>query len=206
MGQAMIITGIETVTKTKYKVYIDEQFAFVLYKGELSRFQIRETEEISEETVRRIKEEVLLKRAKLRAMHLLEEMARTEAQLIQKLNQNGYPPDVIERAVDYVKSFGYINDEAYIRSFAESRRDRKSRREIAALLGQKGVDKELLNRVLAEVYEEHSEQEAIRDILRKKRWNPQEGDRKEQQKIYACLARKGFRYEDIRQAMECPVE
>ena len=29
----MIVTKTEAVTKTKYKVYIDGQFAFVLYRG-----------------------------------------------------------------------------------------------------------------------------------------------------------------------------
>ena len=42
----MIVTKTEAVTKTRYKVYIDGQFAFVLYKGELSRYQIREGKEI----------------------------------------------------------------------------------------------------------------------------------------------------------------
>ena len=30
----MRITRIEPVTKTKYRVSVDEQFAFVIYKGE----------------------------------------------------------------------------------------------------------------------------------------------------------------------------
>ncbi|XCP83573.1 regulatory protein RecX [Roseburia hominis] len=197
----MIVTKVEAVTKAKYKVYIDEQFAFVLYKGELSRFRIKETGEITEETVRKIKEEVLLKRAKLRAMHLLNDMARTETQLFQKLKQNGYPQDIAEQAVAYVKSFGYINDEAYIRGFADSRKERKSRREITALLGQKGLNMELVERVLSEVYEEHSDEAAIEEILRRKHWRPGETERKEEQKLYGYLVRKGFRYEDIRRAM-----
>mgnify|MGYP007008335529 CR=1 FL=1 len=38
----MIVTRVEAVTKTKYKVYVDGQFAFILYKGELSRYHIAE--------------------------------------------------------------------------------------------------------------------------------------------------------------------
>lgn len=34
----MIVTGIEEQTKTKFKVYLDGTFAFVLYKGELNAF------------------------------------------------------------------------------------------------------------------------------------------------------------------------
>lgn len=198
----MIITRIEPVTKAKYKVYVEEQFAFVLYKGELSRFHLKEEGEISEETIRRIKEEVLVKRAKLRAMHLLESMARTEEQLRRKLLQGGCPEDVAEEAINYVKSFGYINDEAYIRSFIESRKDKKSRREIYALLGQKGVKGEAVDRILSEIYEAHSDKEAIRELLRKKRYDPETADDRERQKIYGYLVRKGFRYEDIRQVIQ----
>ena len=198
----MIVTKIEPITKGKYKVYVDEQFAFVLYKGELSRFQLKEEGEIAEETVRQIKNEVLLKRAKLRAMHLLNGMFRTEDQLRQKLRQNGYPEDVTDEAIAYVKSFGYINDEAYIRNFVESRKDKKSRKELYALLSQKGVKGESVDRILDEIYEEHSDRKAIYEILRKKRWNPENADDKEKQKMYGYLVRKGFRYEDIRQVIQ----
>ena len=45
----MTVTKIEPVTKTRYKVYVDGQFAFVLYKGELSRYHIAEDSELEEE-------------------------------------------------------------------------------------------------------------------------------------------------------------
>ena len=44
----MIVTAIEQTAKNKYRIYIEEEFAFVLYKGELSRFHIHEGGEISE--------------------------------------------------------------------------------------------------------------------------------------------------------------
>ena len=87
----MTVTKVEPLTKTKYKVYLDGQFAFVLYKGELSRFGIKEGEDIAEETEEKIRAGVILKRAKLRAMHLLEDMDRTEAALREKLRQGLYP-------------------------------------------------------------------------------------------------------------------
>ena len=70
-----------------------------------------------------------------------------------------------------MKSFGYINDDAYIRNFIDSRKDKKSRREIYALLRQKGVDMNRAEEIMEEMYEEHSDQEAIRELLRKKHWD-----------------------------------
>lgn len=197
----MIITKLEPVTKAKYKVFIDEQFAFILYKGELSRFQMKEGNNLSEQSYVEI-QELLKKRAKLRAMHLLNIAARTENGLREKLMQGGYTDEAVEEAIRYVKSFGYIDDEAYVRNFVECRRDKKSRREIEMLLAQKGMRGELVERVLEDVYEEHSDQAAIHDIMAKKRWRPEEMDEKERQKMYAYFMRKGFRYEDLRQVIQ----
>ena len=197
----MVVTNIESITKTKYRVYIDDEFAFVLYKGELFKYQIHKDEEISEETIAGIKKEVLVKRAKLRAMHLLNAMPRTEQQLREKLAQNEYPEDVIEAAVSYVKSFGYINDEAYIRNFIISKKNSKSKREIVMLLGQKGLRGEIVDNIVEEMYAEESELSTIKEIMRKKRWNPSEMEEKEKQKMLAYLMRKGFSYEEIRRAL-----
>ena len=70
----MTVTKIEPVTKSKYKIYLDGQFAFVLYKGELSRYHIEEEGSLEEAQYQKIRNDIVLKRAKLRAMHLLTDM------------------------------------------------------------------------------------------------------------------------------------
>ena len=198
----MIVTGIEPSTKTKFKIYLDGKFAFVLYKGELSRYGIRKDEEIPADVVQKIKTEVVLKRAKLRAMHLLEDMDRTEAALREKLRQGLYTQDMIDKAVDYVKSFGYLDDARYAENFVRSRQNSKSRKEIQAALLQKGVPSELIGWALEVCYEDCGEEAAIRSILRKKRFDPGASDDREKQRIYAYLARKGFRYDAVRQVIQ----
>ena len=168
----MIVTGTEAVTKTKYKVYIDGQFAFVLYKGELSRYQVQEGREITKETCDRIRGEVLVKRAKLRAMHLLNAMGRTESQLREKLTQGGYPEDVVDEALSYVKSFGYVDDVNYARSFTDSRKDKKSRREIEMLLKGKGISGEDIEKAMEECYGEDTAMQAVRKLMKKRRYIP----------------------------------
>lgn len=198
----MQITDIKSVSKTKFKVYLDGQFAFTLYKGELFRYRIQEDGELSEEVYQEIREKVVLKRAKLRAMHLLNDMDRTESQLRTKLLNGDYPADIADEAIAYVKSFGYINDESYIRRFIESRKNSKSKKEIYALLMKKGVDMERVREILSEYYSAEDSLNAIRDLLRKKRYDPKGATDQEMRKIYGYLARKGFGYEDIRQVIQ----
>ena len=89
LGQVekMTITGIEEMNHKKVRVYIDNEFAFVLYKGELRLYGIREGEEIGEEEYLEITGKILPKRAKLRSMNLLKSRAYTEKQLRDKLVQ-----------------------------------------------------------------------------------------------------------------------
>ena len=198
----MQITDIKSVSKTKFKVYLDGQFAFTLYKGELFRYRIQEDGELSEEVYQEIREKVVLKRAKLRAMHLLNDLDRTESQLRTKLLNGDYPADIVDEVIAYVKSFGYINDESYIRRFIESKRNSKSKKEIYALLMKKGVDMERVREILSEYYSAEDSLNAIRDLLRKKRYDPKSATDQEMRKIYGYLARKGFGYEDIRQVIQ----
>lgn len=196
----MTVSRIEPVSKTRYKVFIDGQFAFALYKGELSRYHIVDGSEI-DENVYQILYKDNVKWAKLRAMHLLSDMGRTESQLRTKLLQGGYPQKIVDEAITYVKSFGYINDREYARNFVESRKEKKSRKEIYAALCQKGLDSELIKEALDECYAGEDSLQAIKALLRKKGYHPGNADLKENQKIIGYLVRKGFQYEDIRKVV-----
>ena len=198
----MTVTKIEPLSKTRYKVYLDGQFAFTLYKGELSRYHIAE-ESVIEDDIYDSLRLIVIKRAKLRAMHLLTDMDRTESQLRTKLKQGLYPDDIIEQAMAYVKSFGYVEDENYARRFVHSRKDRKSKKELYAALLQKGVPAEIVEQVFEEAdYGEKDSRQAIEALMRKRSYNPETADVKEKQKMMGYLMRKGFSYQDVRNVLQ----
>ena len=198
----MIVTKVELVSKNRYKVEVDGEFAFVLYRRELSHYQIREECEVSEESFEQIKKEVIIKRAKLRAMHLLNDMDRTESQLRTKLRQSCYTEDVVEAALAYVKSFGYIDDLDYAKRYIQNRQNQKSKRELYAQLVGKGIERELIELAMEECYTgEDDEIEAIRQLAAKRKYHFRAATREEQQKQTAYFMRKGFSYENIRRAL-----
>ena len=198
----MYVSKLTPVTKVKYKVYLDDEFAFVLYKGELSLYGIQEGKELSQSVVEKIKKEVLEKRAKLRAMHILERADRTEAELYAKLKQDLYPEEVIACAMQYVKSFGYVGDSSYAQRFVESKRRTKSKLELTMLLQQKGIASEYISEALENAYEESDEKDTIRKLVEKKHFCVEEATLEEKKKMFDYLLRKGFRYEDIRQVIQ----
>lgn len=124
-------------------------------------------------------------------------MDRTEAQLREKLLQAEFEPELVEQAIAYVKSFGYLDDERYVRNYIEYRKDQKSRRQLEQELQfRKGVSSELIRSVY-EKLEPADEKLLIRRQLQKKHYDPENCDEKQRQKLIAFLARKGFRTGDI---------
>lgn len=201
----MYVTKTEAVTKTKYKVYVDGEFAFVLYKGELSRCHIAEGQELPESVYLKIKNEIVLKRAKLYAMHLLTDMDRTELQLCIKLRQALYTDDIVEGAVSYVKSFGYIDDTGYAKRYISGRQHSKSRKEIYAALIKKGVSPEIIESAMESCYEEEEELAAVRRLIQKRRYCAKTATEADRQKLYRYLAGKGFGYDKIKRAIESSI-
>ena len=202
----MTVTQIEAVTGTKSAIWIDGEFAFVLYKGELRKYGIKLDEFISEVIYNEIVHEILPKRAKLRCMNLLKERGYTRRQLLDKLKQARYPETVIEEALSYVESFGYVNDDAFARSYVEDQLGKRSIRRIEEDLARKGIDRSVIEDAINRVQERDGapdETEMIRELLQKKHYDPENSDYKEKSKIQAFLYRKGFSPESIRRAMNC---
>ncbi len=200
----MKITAIEELSKARSRVWIDGEFAFVLYKGELRLYRIRAGEEISEETLKTIRQEVLPKRAKLRAMNLLKSREYTTKQLHDKLKQGGYPEDIITLALDYVASYHYTDDLRYAVSYMQSHETDKSRRRIEQDLMRKGIGKETLEKAW-QTWEarggEQDEQQMISELLEKRGYCPREADLREKQRLYGFLMRRGFSGEQVRKAL-----
>lgn len=198
----MLITQISEVDKKRMMIHTEEGVSFVLYKGEIRRFALQEGEEIASEIYEEIRTDILIKRARKRAMFLLEKMDRTESQLRNKLRQGFYGEDLIDDAIAYVKKYHYIDDNRYAQTYVRYQKERKSKRQIKMDLMQKGVDREIIEQAIEAEYEPESEQELILKWIEKRKYKIGENDIKEKQKMYQFLMRKGFRSEDILHVLE----
>lgn len=193
----MLVTRIRPVTRQKYRIEAEGLPPFVLYKGEVSRYHIEEDKDLSMETYREILEEVLIKRAKLRALRLLEQGDRTKKGLENKLEQNGYPPEAVEEAIAYAESFHYIDDKRYAVNYIQNQRGCKGRTRIMMELRNKGVSQEDIDFAFQETEEGADTRERIRELIRKKRKSQGTMEEKERQKLYGFLMRRGFASSDI---------
>lgn len=200
----MKVTGVEELSKSRSKVFIDGEPAFVLYRGELRTYGIREGAELEQADYDAIMGEVLPKRAKLRAMNLLTKREYTEQQLRRKLTDGFYPPEVIEEALAYVAGFHYTDDLRYAVTFITDHEATRSRRRIEQDLIRRGIDRRTLEAAWEEWESDGGTQDEaamIRALLAKKKHEPEHADIAEKRRIYAFLMRKGYSAEAVRRAL-----
>jgi regulatory protein len=195
------VEEIKFLEKGKASVSLDNGARLILYRGELRKLSLREGVEISQEVYRQMIDDILTVRAKKRAMHLLERMDRTEKQLHEKLCQNGYPEECIEAAISYVKKFHYIDDLRYASNYIHCYQDKRSRQRLQQDLMRKGVAKNVIEDAMEEAFAA-DEREQIRSLLEKKHFDYNTKDRKEMQRSYQFLMRRGFKSSDILAVMQ----
>lgn len=200
----MIVTDIVEFDKKRKKVYIDGEFAFVLYSGELRDYDIKKDKEITSENYESIISELLPKRATKRAMNLLLKKDYTEKKLRDKLAEGLYPEESIDAAIEYVKSYHYLDDERFARDYITYHMSLRSKNRIIQDLTGKGINKDVIAPIIEELYSEEDsdvEQEQIKKLLEKKHYDP-DMEYRDKQKIMAFLLRRGYSMDSVRRAMD----
>ncbi len=197
----MLILEIKKEKKGKLLVRTDEVGTFPIYEKEAEAFHLEEGMELSSGDWEKICSEILSKRVKRRALYLLQQMDRTEAQLRRKLGEAKYPEPLIDEAVDYVKSYHYIDDLRYAATYIRYHMDQKNRRELKNSLMKRGVSPDMIEQALEEEYEDN-EGELISRLLEKRGYDPEKADDKEKAKTFQYLLRKGFSASEIKRRMD----
>lgn len=141
----------------------------------------------------------IVEKAKLRALHLLEYMDRTEKNMRMKLQQSGYPQEAIEETLEFLKHYGYIDDRRYAYRYFSTRSEGKGRRRLFQELYQKGVQADLVEAAWEEfaLDEAADEKEHIGKLIEKKVGMQTELSQKEYRRLTGFLARRGFNWGDI---------
>ncbi len=202
-----IVTKVEKYNNNKYKIFLNDEFAFLMYKSECSRFGLKEGESIPDSVYEEIVSEVLVKRARLYAMNLLRKQDRTERNLKIKLAEALYSDDLVDQAINYVKEFGYLDDARYSFNYIRLCVGKHSIPEIKHKLSEKGVSAENIEEGFRQAKEEgfiedNSEDELIEKLIRKKYHNPCELKDADKDKLFAFMYRKGFTVQSVEKVLK----
>lgn len=200
----MEVLEINNFKSNRVKVILDNGIAFVLYKGDLIKYNIS-VGEVEDKYISFILEEILPKRALNRSVNIISERDMTEGMIRDKLTGDGYPEDIIDLTINKLVDNRLINDERFIRGYIEAKSNKKSRNDIFRDLSSKGVDMDLVEDIYNELKSNDmlkSETELIKELLEKKHFMFDDASVEDINKMVQYLARKGFSFDSIRSAMK----
>lgn len=144
-----------------------------------------------------------VREAKLKAMRLLTAMDYTEHGLRDKLIRSGFASQATDEALEYVKSFGYVDDLRYAMNYVRSSVGVRSRRETERKLLEKGVSSDFISKALSEEYrDDEAEDELIRHLIHKRCPDLTHLDYTARQKLLAYMYNKGFKTDRVNSILE----
>ena len=134
-------------------------------------------------------------KAKEKALSLLNYRMRTEKELKDKLLDADFSEEAAFEAIEYVRSYGYLNDRAYAEQYVSSRSSMKGDYLLKRELREKGVSEEIISEVFEE--SETDTGKVIYELIEKKCGAPHVLEDKEYRRTFSFLARRGFEAHDI---------
>lgn len=191
----MIVTRMESVNRTKVRVTVDDEVSWVMPASQAETLELYEGRELSEEDYARLYETCILRPAKEKALSMLERRDYTWRELYERLTLQGFPKEAVHKALDYVQSYHYIDDERYARNYLLYHSTGKSRKMVAQTLAAKGIDPQIVETCLEEW--EDSDLENIRRLYTGKFSGETDLTPEKRRKILNYFLRKGYQYGDV---------
>ncbi len=193
-----IVTRVERQKRNprRVSIYINDEFAFGAPESVVETFRLVRGLVLSDEDLERLKIEAQREEAFSRACRYLSRRLRTEEEIRVKLREEAYPSVVIESTLERLRRLRYLDDRNYAEAFVRdrSRFRPKGRSALADELRRKGIQEEVIRRVLDDLVSESEELRLARDaaaryLPRLLRVSPH---RKKITRMISFLLRRGF--------------
>jgi len=183
----------------RVSVFLDGEFAFGIGLDAAASARLAPGESLSVERVNELKVVDEIGRATEAALRLLASRPRSVREISERLRRKGFEQVTIDRAIEKLEGWNYINDAEFARYWVENRAAHKprGRRLLEQELRTKGVDREVVKEAIADV--EVDEESAALELARAKLSSYRHDDpRIAQRKLIGFLQRRGFDFDVIK--------
>ncbi len=195
----MTITAIEPRRRQMCALFIDGEYVMNLDAQTLIENRFDVGREIDDDELKEIIEKSNERRAKDKALWLISYRSHSKKELFDKLRRD-FDEDSAQKAVDRMQELGLINDGEFAKAYARKLvyGKKMSLRAAELELRRKGIDNITAEQVLSDL--EYDAQTQIIEFISKKYRNIE--DEKVRRRAVAALQRKGYGWDDIKQAIE----
>lgn len=193
----MRISKVSPAVKTagRYNIYVDGKYSFSLDELQLVQNGLHSGLEISEAQLEQLKSESDFGKNYIRAVDLISRRLRSEREIRDYAFRKQWTKSNTERVIERLKARGYLDDRRFAELFFSSRHQsgRYSLKRIRLDLVKKGISSDIID----DLCRVNGDSAALLKLINK-RINKYD----DENKLIAYLARNGFRYDDIKAALD----
>ena len=190
MGKITKITAQKN--KKRVNIFVDDEFKSGLDAEIAVKFGLKVGEDLDDEYLEFLLDNTELKSAFDVALNFITKTFKTAFEVKKKLYDKGYSTPIVEKTIEKLIEYKYIDDHAYAELFIKSSHKR-SKKEIENKLRGKGIDKEIIIDLLNYFSDENEEDNAYEFAC--KYIKGKELNEKNFNNLIANLMRKGFSFE-----------
>ncbi|KMT23047.1 regulatory protein RecX [Clostridium cylindrosporum] len=176
--------------KDDYTLELDNGETYIISLEQIVKYKLKEGKEIEYDNLKEILYEENEKQAFNKALDIISLRDNTSFEIKSKLSIKGYDSEVIEKVLQKLLDYNFINDEKYANNYlANAIKNKKyGKNKVISILKQKGISSNILSKL---DFDENNELETARLLCEKKLRTLKEDDKKKE-KIYRFLLSRGY--------------
>ena len=200
------ISKIETQKKRRgrYNIFIDGKFTVGVSEKDLVEAGISKDQEISEESLKKLKQQSNESKVKDKALRFLSLRPRSVLELQKKLEEKKYDPKIIKRTISWLRKQGFLNDKKFAKDWVLNRKKfhPMGKRRLFLELKKKEVSSKVIDTELSKIKNPAEIKQAREIAKRRVKLYKDLGRYKKREKIIAFLQRRGYNWDVIKEAIE----
>lgn len=195
----MKITAIKQQAKRadRYSVFVDDKYSFSLSEGALLESKLVSGQELSKEQIGEFKQISAEDKLYNQALRYVAMRPRSVWEIEFYLERKKASPPLVKEILNKLSIIGLLDDKKLAKAFVNDRKLLRptSRRKMIMELRKKHISQDVINEVIGSG---DGDDEALATVIAKKR---QQAKYQDDLKLMQYLARQGFNYDDIKQAL-----
>lgn len=197
------ITEIKTQvkSKTRLSIFIDGAYHFSVHMDVLVAYGLSVGTEITEELLEQIQSEDELKKAYAKGIDIVSRRLHSEKEVRDKLKDKEYAPRTIDKTIEKLKEYGYINDGDFLENYLSFKGTTQGPRKLKYDLSRKGINDQLIENALEHLKEDEFSSCMSLATQRLNSLNESLEMSKKYRRLAGFLERKGYGFGVIKEVL-----
>jgi regulatory protein len=200
MGKITSITR-QVKNKNRVSIFVDEEYFGALDEKTFMESGLKSGDEICEKKWQELYSQAENQSAFNKAIAYISKLMRSEKQVKEYLEKKGYEQTAIDYAVDKLREYKYLDDDAYAKMILSHQMNVKKSGEMAVreAFRKNGIPREIADAALEEYLPEQQIENAKQQYQKLfKKYQREQDSYKRKNKIAQAMARRGFNWETIK--------